>query len=308
MENREYVTRNLALKLALPVAVVVFWLVVLEIGVRLFSPATENALLPVRNCLQRSNLLGVEFQRSCRGKVHKWKMRTNVHGLRGREVRDDGTIRILALGASTTYGFGVEEEESYPLRLERVLNAGASPPRYQVINAGVPGYTSYQGLMFLRERGLALEPAVVLVDFGSNDAIRDGDIAVAIDRQRRSRGASPLEDLLLAKSALYRFVRWVGAPSADDAGPRVAVPNFRKNIKAMVDLADTHDIGLVFLDIISDHYRAYGEALEEVGAETGTPIVHFNGPGFDDVHPNAKGLGKLARDIAVTLRQNQLVQ
>lgn len=71
-------------------------------------------------------------------------VRTNAEGL-----RDDrpfttavaGATRILAVGDSITFGFGVDQGDSFPARLERALNArdGAAP--VEVVNAGVNGYS-----------------------------------------------------------------------------------------------------------------------------------------------------------------------
>jgi len=93
---------------------------------------------------------------------------TTHEGLRSpRVARVKRGFRVLALGDSCTFGVGVEDGETWPARLSRLLRAEGIDA--EVINAGVPGYTAFQGKRFLETRGLALEPDLVLVPFGFND-------------------------------------------------------------------------------------------------------------------------------------------
>ena len=81
---------------------------------------------------------------------------------------DDRPV-IVALGDSLTAGRGVDIEASYPSQLQRRLDADGY--RYRVVNAGVSGDTSAQGLERLsavRE----LRPAIVIVELGANDGLR----------------------------------------------------------------------------------------------------------------------------------------
>src|SRR5215470_7272233 len=100
------------------------------------------------NCMQRSSLLSMEFRPNCSGVLSETPLRTNSLGLRGPEVPADGARRILAVGDSCTWGWQVEEQESYPAVLQQLLDERYGPGAYHVINGGVPGYTSYQGLRY----------------------------------------------------------------------------------------------------------------------------------------------------------------
>ncbi|MFQ5766857.1 MAG: GDSL-type esterase/lipase family protein, partial [Acidobacteriota bacterium] len=78
-----------------------------------------------------------------------------------------GTLRIIALGDSSTYG--VNTRNPWPLRLERLLAAETGSGRIQVLNLGVPGYTAFQGRRVLETRGARLDPDLVIIYFGWND-------------------------------------------------------------------------------------------------------------------------------------------
>src|SRR6266571_1655131 len=96
----------------------------------------------------------------------------NRFGLRDRERSmepSQGTVRILALGDSVTFGLGVAEEDAYPRMTETLLNSRADGPPVEVLNFGIPGYNTVQELAQLRELGLAFHPQLVVVGFLYND-------------------------------------------------------------------------------------------------------------------------------------------
>ena len=77
-----------------------------------------------------------------------------------------GALRILVLGDSVAFGFGVAQEESFPAQLEARLARGG---RAEVLNFGVGGYNPYTEAALLADRGLSFEPDLVLVQFSIND-------------------------------------------------------------------------------------------------------------------------------------------
>jgi hypothetical protein len=95
---------------------------------------------------------------------------TNAGGLRESvdypRQRVPGSRRVVALGDSFGFGYGVEQPESYAERLEAELEAT------EVLNLGVMGYGVDQMLLLLRERGLAYRPDVVLVGLFEGDVFR----------------------------------------------------------------------------------------------------------------------------------------
>jgi acyl-CoA thioesterase-1 len=86
----------------------------------------------------------------------------------------DGRPVIVAFGDSLTAGYGADPGESYPDYLEKDLNAKGY--RYQVINQGISGNTTKDGVDRL-EDALRLKPVLVIVAFGGNDGLRGLPIA-----------------------------------------------------------------------------------------------------------------------------------
>ena len=97
----------------------------------------------------------------------------NSLGLRNREVepKKPGTYRILFLGDSLTWSGETTSGELYTEILEKRLNARSPnrPGTLEIINAGIPGYTTYQELEFLKIYGLDMQPDLVVLGFGFND-------------------------------------------------------------------------------------------------------------------------------------------
>lgn len=105
------------------------------------------------------------------GSHYEWQgipVEINSHGLRGPETeykKTSGTFRILNLGDSVAMGWGVREEETYGRRLEFLLNEQRGGDlRYEVINAGVPGWNLENALAYLQAEGLNYEPDLILLD------------------------------------------------------------------------------------------------------------------------------------------------
>lgn len=80
--------------------------------------------------------------------------------------------RILVLGDSLPFGWGVEEAETFPRLLERALAEGGGR-RFEVVNGGSPGWGLDDEWQWLQEEGLALEPDLVLHCVIEND-VREG--------------------------------------------------------------------------------------------------------------------------------------
>jgi acyl-CoA thioesterase I len=101
----------------------------------------------------------------------------------------DGRPVIVAFGDSLTAGFGADTGDSYPDYLEKDLNAMGY--RYQVVNQGISGNTTKDGVDRLQD-ALRLKPVVVIVAFGGNDGLRG--LPIASTRENLDRIVSTLLD------------------------------------------------------------------------------------------------------------------
>jgi hypothetical protein len=96
------------------------------------------------------------------------RLTTNRHGLRGRErdpAQTSGVFRIVGLGDSFMFGFGVADDQTYLARLESRLSGSG----VEVVNLAVPGYNGAMEVRSLELKGLAYAPELVIIEFISND-------------------------------------------------------------------------------------------------------------------------------------------
>jgi acyl-CoA thioesterase-1 len=84
-------------------------------------------------------------------------------------VAPDPRPVIAAFGDSLSAGFGAEPGQSYPDFLQKELDQRGA--RYRVVNAGVSGDTTTDGLERI-QTVIALHPAIVILEFGGNDGLR----------------------------------------------------------------------------------------------------------------------------------------
>lgn len=100
----------------------------------------------------------------------------NNLGYRERAVtidKPENIFRIVVIGDSIVMGFGVEDFEAFPRRLEQLLKPKVVNPgmiHFEVINLGVQGYASPEYLAVLKEDALRMKPNLAIVAmYPSND-------------------------------------------------------------------------------------------------------------------------------------------
>ncbi|HJT60305.1 MAG TPA: SGNH/GDSL hydrolase family protein [Burkholderiales bacterium] len=138
-----------------------------EAGLRLMAPPADSA------GLWRKLPTPVEWSGQPNGRGMHAGVPVAFNDFGYRDVRRaavpaPGTVRVLALGDSVTYGMGVAQEHTFPRQTEGLLSAARGAP-VEVLNLGMPGYNTLHQLALLREMGLALQPKIVVVGFLYND-------------------------------------------------------------------------------------------------------------------------------------------
>jgi hypothetical protein len=156
------------------------------------------------------SILGWRFAANTRGRFRSGRYWTpveaNTWGIRNREVngRDTTCLRVLVLGDSYAFGWGVTEEECFPRELERLLRARHPDRRLEVINGGLPGFGIYQQWRMLRLICNEARIDVVISTFSlANDPVDD----LRITRFLPDRLAQYSGDLKDAQSPIARLIR-----------------------------------------------------------------------------------------------------
>ncbi len=95
-------------------------------------------------------------------------VRINSLGFRGAEPADVAGQRILAIGDSVTFGYGVKEHESFHAVATQIIRARALPT-LEVVNAGLPSSGLPYYLHAIRRHCATIAPQVVLISVVLND-------------------------------------------------------------------------------------------------------------------------------------------
>lgn len=164
---------------------------------------------------------------------------------------------ILAFGDSLTYGSGAERDESYPSVLSRLTGR-------TVVNAGVPGETSGDGLKRLPAELERHKPALLILCHGGNDFLR---------RMDAEQTAANVQAMIRLGQKRGAAVLLLGVPRP---GPFLSAAEFYERV------ADDSDAA--YLD----------DVIPEVLANAGLKS--------DAVHPNRDGYHVMAESIYALLR------
>ncbi len=250
----------------------------------------------------------------------------NDLGLRGPSVGPKRGPRVLVLGDSSWFGHGVADGDTFPAQL------GASLAGTEVINGGVPGYSTEQSLLLLDEVGWSLGPDLLVVGSLWSDNNYDGQpdrgllararvttspfawsrayvlLAIAVDRARGGSGAQVVD-----------YTR----ASGQGAGPRrVPVREYAENLDRIAREATGRGVGVMLVAPAnreragerrdgSPSWEVYFAAQAAVADHHGLPRVDLadvlraappGDPLFVDVmHPSARGHALAAAAVASRL-------
>ncbi len=188
----------------------------------------------------------------------KLDIRTNSLGFRNREFsikKPLGIVRIACLGDSVTFGWKVRTGFTFPEIIQDYLSFRKPDdfPGVEVLNLGIPGYTSFQGRVFAERELFQFEPDVILFSFGINDS-QPALISDAANYKRNTgiffwfrKILDRSNTYLLLKQEWTHFVQPGDKSAARKKHQRVSPPQFRENAQKMVLLTQKHGAKLFFL-------------------------------------------------------------
>ncbi|MCC7009135.1 MAG: hypothetical protein IT184_09985 [Acidobacteria bacterium] len=148
-----------------------------EIGVRALYPAPPEPAREPQIVYQTDPALGFVHVPNQVGFLDDGLATINALGLRGdlpEDPKPDGAVRVLAVGDSTTFGWGVGDRETYCAELERLLRHQFPERRIEVVNGGVAAYDLKRDYKLLERLAPRLKPDIVLVGLYWNDLPYEG--------------------------------------------------------------------------------------------------------------------------------------
>jgi len=151
----------------------------------------------------------------------------NALGLRGADVPADkppGTKRVLVVGDSFAFGYLLPNDASMPALLEAQL-AQQNLGDVQVLNGGVPGFGIVNAAGLVEQRGIQLEPDVLVVAASPGDV---ADAGVRTDHDASGGGARVTIDRaalfkLVRTSAIMTFMQYLGFQGIHAMDPKLSL-------------------------------------------------------------------------------------
>src|SRR4051812_9875421 len=113
-----------------------------------------------------------ELRPNIRGRFVGQPLVIDSQGLHDYEYsrrKPPGTFRIVGVGDSSLFGWGVPFEDSGLKVLERRLNETSRAQKFEVINFAAPGYNTAMEAETFVKRCLEYAPDLVLLNFNTND-------------------------------------------------------------------------------------------------------------------------------------------
>lgn len=157
---------------ALVFAGAVIAVIVAEIVIRLVSPQPVGRALPM---YEADTVLLHRLRPGYEGKLRSSEFEVNIainsRGFRGAEWSRNPGRRVLVLGDSFTFGYGVPEDAVFTALLQDSLRRFES--NVTVYNAGVPGYGTTQEQQLLEQLWSFVKPQVVILAFTVGSDLRN---------------------------------------------------------------------------------------------------------------------------------------
>jgi lysophospholipase L1-like esterase len=162
-------------------------LAVLEIAVRIVNAIDNNYLDELANFRSvatnrdltladlvrpvRDDLIVYQLRPGVRGRFLGHEVSINSLGMRGPERplrKQPGVRRIVGLGDSQMFGWGVAQPDTFLALLEAMLN-NSGGDRWEILNLAVPGYNTVQEVQAFAARVEELDPDLIVINYVDND-------------------------------------------------------------------------------------------------------------------------------------------
>ncbi len=142
---------------------------------------TSNLILVILASLAFLLLLELGIKKTHNNKdtyanTQEWQSKyvyRNSHGFRDKEYsyeKPEKVFRILVLGDSQTFGHGIKKlKDTWPKKLEALMNRGFENPRFQIISLSGEGWNADTHLYELYRNGFKYNPDMILLGFYQND-------------------------------------------------------------------------------------------------------------------------------------------
>jgi hypothetical protein len=242
------------------------------------------------------------------------RFKISTAGIRDKEYalpKPPGVFRILVIGDSIVYGFGIPQSDPISEQMEELLQQHAAPrvSRFEVLNLGVTGYNIDQVVENLRTRGLSFKPDLILYGYCLNDP-EAGSFELDSLRAQLSPAQLSYRDRVLRgerwladRSRLLLLLRYLSSRRSQPAQPLDASQD--KRWVALADGSYTEYFAQLYTGNASRARLRHGiEELQSIARGAGVPLVTAVFPVLVDLQQYR--LGPLHAAVAELFRSKQI--
>lgn len=182
----------------------------------------------------------------------------------------EGKIRIIAVGDSFTFGPYVNNQDTYPIKLENYLKEKSIDT--EVLNAGVSGYTLQDEMSYLKDKGFHLKPDLIIIGVYQNDVSdyqdsqrsyfsRDNQktkYSLILNIAKKSAFLTFLERKISQSRAANQRVNVLNSKSEEEPDYKKELDAYINDLNILIDEADRRNIKLLLV-----FFPSFDQLLED---------------------------------------------
>ena len=199
--------------------------------------------------------------------------------------KKEGAYRILCLGDSQTLGMPWVKSirYTYAKQLQNKFLEELDSLKIEVMNMGVSGYSSFQGLIYMKNIGLLYNPDCIIVGYGYHDG--NGSFAPDKDITTDNPKVKELRSILY-RSQVYLMIRRKilerrTVRKVEDNKPvyrRVSPEDYVSNLEKFVKMGKENNFKVVFFTVPhigkeGTKRMLYVEEMRKTAAKLGVPLI-----------------------------------
>lgn len=240
-----------------------------------------------------------------------------------RRAKLASEYRIVVLGDSVAWGWGVEMAQAWPQQLERQLSLTMADKQVRVYNLAVNGYSTPQEVRVMEKIGFAYQPDMVILNYVLNDPeVEDGGLSWYF--QASNRIEIVFKGKLLC-SMLFNIIKaemgWAPKAANNSATDHFYLThqsdlfeNVRRGFDDLAEMTGKHHVPVIvmvtpvfqFTKQQAYPWRQLHQQIETLSLkhrfiflDTQPLLAEFNSSdvSFDPIHPNIEGHRQIAAAI-----------
>jgi lysophospholipase L1-like esterase len=210
-----------------------------------------------------------------------WTIISDTAGFRvpsSNESKKETSVKTLhVLGDSSSFGWGVDYEKSYPFVLADKLSV-SSTQNIELRNLSLPGFSSFQGKLLLQDLGDVKKDDWVILSFGWNDSSLSNQTD---EHQFESRNSLiGKANWRMRQFLIYRWMRsWLthlpepALTMNDEIGKRVPLKQYRKNLEVLVNEIQEKGAKPILVSVCN--FAEYQDAARETAENKKISFYNF---------------------------------